>query len=244
MAGPRPEESVTRPVALMRWEALTFLHWPYPPTTVQDLLPDGLRVDTWDGSAWVAITPFVMSDVRAPGLPALPVVSTFPETNVRTYVRDRSGRDGIWFFSLDTTRVAALAARAVGIPYMWSSMTVHRGEDRVHYETKRRRIPRGAHLRSRIEVHPQAPVAAPELGDLDHFLTGRWRAFSVSAGQLFCTPVEHQPWPLWHAETSVLDFNVVAAVGLPPPGGAPIVHYSPGVDVRMGRTRRLAPSGF
>jgi len=31
------------------------------------------------------------------------------------------------------------------------------------------------------------------------------------------------------------DDHLVAAAGLPPPGGEPLAHYSPGVDVRIGR---------
>ena len=35
------------------WRQVTFLHWPYPAETVQALLPDGLTVETFDGTAWV-----------------------------------------------------------------------------------------------------------------------------------------------------------------------------------------------
>jgi uncharacterized protein YqjF (DUF2071 family) len=31
------------------------------------------------------------------------------------------------------------------------------------------------------------------------------------------------------------DDHLVAAAGLPPPRGEPLAHYSPGVDVRIGR---------
>jgi hypothetical protein len=36
-----------------------------------------------------------------PGFPAIPGLSTFPETNVRTYLVDTHGLDGLWFLSLD-----------------------------------------------------------------------------------------------------------------------------------------------
>lgn len=105
---------VRRPVMHQHWAWITFLHWRYPPETVQSMLPATLTVETCDGSAWIGVTPFVMRGVRVPGLPAVPWLSKFPETNLRTYVRDRLGRTGIWFLSLDAARLpAVLAARGL-----------------------------------------------------------------------------------------------------------------------------------
>ncbi len=76
------------------------LHWAYDPAQIRPLVPAELEVDTWDGLAWVSITPFRMVNFRLPGLPPVPGFSTFPESNVRTYVRGPDGRDGLWFLSL------------------------------------------------------------------------------------------------------------------------------------------------
>ena len=61
-------ETIERPVMLQRWDDLTFLHWPYAPETVAQLLPPGLQVDTIDGAAWVGVVPFRLT-IRAPGCP-------------------------------------------------------------------------------------------------------------------------------------------------------------------------------
>ncbi|MFG3015643.1 DUF2071 domain-containing protein [Streptomyces cinerochromogenes] len=81
------------------WLTQTFLHWSYAPELIQRLLPDGLTVDTYDGHAWVGLTPFVMADVRPPGSPV--ALAAFPETNLRTYVRGPGGREGLWFLSIE-----------------------------------------------------------------------------------------------------------------------------------------------
>ena len=107
MAGREQEEKVRRPATIQRWRALTFLHWRYEPASVQRLLPAGLEVDTWDGSAWVSLTPFLMVDIQIADLPPVPMLSTFPETNLRTYVRGPDGRDGLWFLSLEADSLAA-----------------------------------------------------------------------------------------------------------------------------------------
>ena len=66
MAGRLPPRDVRLPLSLQRWDSLTFLHWSFPPHIVQPLLPSELAVDTWDGAAWVSVTPFEMQRVRAP----------------------------------------------------------------------------------------------------------------------------------------------------------------------------------
>lgn len=91
-----------------QWQTLTFLHWAYPPDVVQNLLPDGLRVETRKGLVWVGLVPFRMT-IDGPVGPALPWLRAIPETNVRTYVVGSDGQPGVWFFSLDITSIDAVA---------------------------------------------------------------------------------------------------------------------------------------
>jgi hypothetical protein len=57
------------------WCTLTFLHWRYPIETVRTLVPPPLELEAFDGSAWVAITPFVLRDKT---LMAVRVYGSFP----------------------------------------------------------------------------------------------------------------------------------------------------------------------
>ncbi len=225
------------PVLLQRWHAMTFLHWRYEPAAVQPLLPPGLTLDLFDGAAWVGLTPFLMTDVRAPGLPAVPGLSTFPETNLRTYVRGPDGLDGLWFLSLDAASVpTTLGGRvAYGVPYHWATMSVSEAAT-LRYRSRRRTIGGVGHD---IVVAPGAAYAPPELTERDHWLTGRWRAYGRLAGRFTRTPVEHQPWPLQSAEVVELEETLTSAAGLAEPAEPPLVHFSPGVDVRLGAPRPL-----
>lgn len=243
--GPEPAVDVRRPVMRMRWQTLTFLHWRYAAAEVQALLPAGLRVDTYEGDAWVGLVPFFMH-VRAPAGPSIPWLSRFPETNVRTYVTDRAGRQGIWFFSLDATRMpAVLTARgSYGLPYFWSRMAVQQSGAEVHY-TSARRWPGPVGARCNLTVQPGEAYEPVELSELDHWLTARWRLFSTGVpvasrlgGGLSYAEAHHRPWPLHRATVRDLDESVIAASGLAAPAGEPLVHYSPGVDVRIGLPQR------
>ncbi|HEY5032785.1 MAG TPA: DUF2071 domain-containing protein, partial [Actinomycetes bacterium] len=165
-----------------------------------------------------------------------PWAGRFPETNVRTYVTDRTGRRGIWFFSLDAARLGAvLTARTTyRLPYFWSRMNVARRADVVRYDCVRR-WPGAGSAQDHVVVEVGPVFAAGELTERDHFLTARWTLFSAAAGHLRYADAEHAPWPLRRAKVRWVRDELVQAAGLPAPDGEPIVHFSEGVDVRIGR---------
>ena len=253
MAGRTSDERVSVPALEAAWLTLTFVHWPVPTAAVQALLPPGLAVDEWRGSAWVSLTPFVMADMRPLGLGSpretsrrggrtarvLHEVSSSPETNLRTYVRGADGLDGIWFFSLEIgARALAVALRGLsGTPYHYGRLTVDRNRDTVTYAGSRP----GGEPSYHATVRPGDPV---ESSELDTWLTGRWRAYTTHLGQLLVFPVEHEPWPLRRARLVTLEQNLSDHAGLPDLGEPSLVHFSEGVHrVRLGLPRLVARSG-
>ncbi len=236
MAGARPEHRVRWPAVAQYWRHVSFLHWALPPQVVAARLPSALEPHLWEDQAWVSLTPFLVEGFRFPPFPALPSLSRFPETNLRTYVRGPGGVDGLWFFSLEADSAVNVVTAWVGagVPYRWSAMAVEPGAT-ITYTARRRRPSRPAG--HRIVVRPGPPLTAAEVGERDHFLTGRWRAYTTIAGVLALVPVEHQPWPLQQAEVVALEEDLFAAAGLPVPAGPPLVHYSVGVDARLGFAR-------
>lgn len=234
MAGREPEERVRYPVSLQEWRMMTFLHWRYEPEVLRRFVPPPFELDTWEDEGWVSLTPFRMTNFRLNGLPAVEPLSTFPETNLRTYVRDPEGKDGLWFLSLEADSLMTVVAASVvyGVPYRWAQMAVEEqvGEDiTVRYRSHRRW---GRSATHDIVIRPGEP--ADTVGERDHWLSGRWRAHTRIAGRPATVPVEHEPWPLWTASVVRLEQTILTAFGLPEPSAAPLVHYSPGVNVRLG----------
>ena len=130
------------PVGYQRWYDLGFVHWRVSADQVATLLPNGLEVDTFDGSAWIGLVPFRMAGVRPRWFPAVPGVSACNETNVRTYVHYR-GVPGVWFFSLDAAnRCAVFVARwRWRLNYHHATMRVERcggesGEGMVYWSAR------------------------------------------------------------------------------------------------------------
>jgi uncharacterized protein YqjF (DUF2071 family) len=226
---------VANPLMIQHWNTLTFLHWRFPAEAVQRLLPSGLEVEVRDGSAWVGLVPFLM-EVGLPRLQPVPWASRFCETNVRTYVRDPSGRSGIWFFSLDAARLGAVAVARTTyrLPYFWSAMSVDWKGSMVTYDCCRRWPgPRGAASHAVIEIGTDYRPA--DLTALEHFLTARWALFSVAGRRRRFALAEHRAWPLQRAEVIELHDELISAAGLPRPQGSPLAHFSPGVEVKIGR---------
>jgi uncharacterized protein YqjF (DUF2071 family) len=230
-------EPVARAVMTNRWRWLTYLHWPYDPEVVQGLLPEGLRVDTHDRKAWVGLIPFRM-EVALPGLPPVPYLSAFPETNVRTYVVGPDGKPRAYFSSLDASRLpAVLVARSwFGLPYRWAAMRIEREARRVRYTSVRRE---GTSASSSIEVEVGDPVPAGEMTDLHHFLASRWHLYPAGRRDLVLGRLDHAPWALRSVELVGVRQDLVEAAGLPSPDGEPIARYAPGVGVRIAPPARL-----
>ena len=227
---PRP---VPRPVFRQQWRDLTFLHWPVAPELVAPLLPAGTVPDVHDGTSWVGLVPFEMAGVRIGPTPPLPYLSRFAETNVRLYAVDGTGRRGVVFRSLEAARLLPVLAARVSyhLPYLWARMALEvRGSERAYTTTRRWPGPRGVGGRVRIQVGEQ--VEADPLAD---FLTARWGLFSTwYGGRSAWAPVDHEPWPLHRATVLELSDDLVRTAGLAV-SGEPLVLWSPGVDVRIGR---------
>lgn len=236
MASWEPTEHVAVPSAQQSWEALTFVHFAYDPGLVAELLPGALVPDVYDGTAWVGITPFRL---HASVLPVAPGPrATYVELDVRTYVRDETGRDGLWFLTLelDHPAVAAGLHFLLGVPYRWSRTSVVQNGTTVGYRARRHRPHRQGLLDMQVEV---GEALATPPGELETFLVGRWRAFTNHLGAMMRVPVQHAPWPLASAELAGWrDEGFLESLGLPKPRSEPHVLFSPGVDVRLGLPRR------
>ena len=240
---PIPTARIERPLLTMRWEALTYLHWDMDPARVAAQLPDGLVPDLHDGRAWVGLIPFRMAGIGlgARGVP-LPQ-GTFPETNVRTYVVGPDGGRGVYFHSLDITRLAPVAVARLGyrLPYAHASMAIGRRGDRLAYRAQRRwPAPAGATSHVIVEVGERVPVT--QRTALDGFLADRWSLYvATPRGHLRRALVDHGPWPLRAAQVCHLDDELVAAAGYDLQGRAPVhVRYGGDVAVTVAPPRRVS----
>ena len=210
------------------WHDLLFAHWPVPPEAIDRLLPRPLRAQTRDGSAWLGVTPFVVSGLRLRGVPPLPWLSRFPELNVRTYV-EVDGKPGIYFFSLDAGRRAAVfaARRAYRLPYFHSRMRARSAGAGVAYKSTRQ-DPSGPAAGFEGEY---APAGARTDDPLGRWLAERYCLYVVDERHtVLRADIHHPPWPLQPAEGELHAQAMATPLGIHLEG-EPLLHYSARQDV-------------
>jgi uncharacterized protein YqjF (DUF2071 family) len=213
-------------VMAQSWVDLLFAHWPVDAEQLRSRMPAPIPIDTFDGTAWLGITPFEVRTLRPRGLPP---VARFPELNVRTYTT-LGGKPGIWFFSLDADSLAAVwgARLSYRLPYFKARMTIAR-ERGIGYRSERP----GACFEAAYE--PSGPAQAPVPGTLEHWLTERYCLYTVFRGRVLRAEIHHPPWPLQPA-TAAIATNTMAPVALPPV--EPLLHFARRQDVLIWPPRR------
>lgn len=227
---------IETPVMYHSWHDLTFLHWKVDREKLQALVPPGLMIETYEDEAYVGLVPFTMSGIRLAVAPRFPGFHSSHETNVRTYVVDEQGRRGVWFFSLDAANAAFVrVARAwYRLPYYRSTMSLQKADGEIEYRSKR--FITGDVCRVDTRHAQESTTAQP--GTLDEFLVERYNLFAYARGRLLVGRVVHLPYPLAVAECRNVEEDLVKAAQIMRPDDAPLVHFSPGVDVEVFPMRR------
>jgi uncharacterized protein YqjF (DUF2071 family) len=197
------------------------------------VVPPRLEIDEFDGSAWIGVLPFRLTGFRLRGLVAAPRLSSFPELNVRTYVKSGS-RPGILFISLDAARRWAVvgARRLYGLPYYDARMSVEKAE---WIEFSSERI--SGRRRFRARYRPTGAPLSVEPGSLAHFLTERYRLYTSRRSRIYCGDAHHVPWTIRPAEAEI-ETNTMVPKGIPLEGD-PLLHYAARQDALIWPLRRL-----
>ena len=224
-------------IMYQRWEELLFLHWAFDPRIIAKVLPPGLRVDTFDGMAWIGIVPFSMRNVRPRFLPPVPGLSNFPELNLRTYVVDKHGRPGVWFYSLDTPKRLPnwIARTFFHLNYRLARIQI---EDKASLRSYRSELWMGTDWDTPQEYEWKrvGETFNAEPGSLDFFLAERYRLFAYNKKktQLMSGQVHHEPYPLQQVNLECYSKRLFALNGLSKPGNSPVsLLASAGVDIQI-----------
>jgi uncharacterized protein YqjF (DUF2071 family) len=226
----RPEGS---PVMYQSWGNLLFMHWEVSAAALRERIPRRLEIDTFEGKAYLGLTPFKLWGVRPVFTPPLPLVSGFLEINVRTYVH-LDGVPGVWFFSLDADSTVAVAgARTLfRLPYFHARIEMEERGATTRYASSRD-DPTGAaaEFDATWEVGAERPAAEP--GTLDFFLVERYCLYTADKEKLYRVRIHHRPWPLRDAALRSHRSSMVEAAGLSKSGAAPLIHHGGPVDVEV-----------
>jgi uncharacterized protein YqjF (DUF2071 family) len=223
----RPWPMPDRPWLMTQtWHDLLFAHWPIDAGTLRTNVPGEFDLDLFDGTGWLGVVPFHMTNVAPRGVPLPRGISDFPELNARTYVRV-DDKPGIYFFSLDAgSKLAVAAARSLlNLPYYSAAMTAVPDGENIEYESERHRALVPARLSASY-----GPVGAPfaaRSGSIDYFLSERYCLYNLNhRGAPYRLDIHHPPWSLQAAAAEFRRNTIADAAGFSLPDTEPLLHFS------------------
>ena len=224
----------------MRWRDLLFAHWTADAAALRGLIPEGLELDLFDGSAYVGVVPFRMEGVTPRWVPGSPGFDAFPELNLRTYVK-AGGKPGVWFFSLDAGQKLAVrvARRFFHLPYFDAKFEIKDTGGGIEYSA--RRIHRGAPSAAFAATYrPLGAMYASTIGTLESWLTERYCLYATdSRGRLYRGEIDHDPWPLQPAAADVQVNTLGDWLGIQMNAQPKTLHFAKSLDVRAWLVERV-----
>jgi len=205
-------KTIRRPFLTARWSNLAIVTYEVPPALLEPHLPAGLELDRRGGAAFASIVAFDFLDTRVWGVP-WPGFRTFPEINLRFYVR-RGERRGVVFIREFVPRplVAWLARAIYNEPYLVAPIESAVAGEAPAVVTRRRLRWRGrTHA---IEVTGSRPAFRPAEASNEHFFKEhQWGFGRDRRSRPILYEVRHPQWDVYPVRSWSLDLDWAQVYG-------------------------------
>lgn len=219
-----------------RWEELLLLHWPIDQSKLKHSLPSDLKADLFDGSAWISVVGFKLTQLRISPFRWIPWAD-FWEINLRTYVMDQNGKKGVWFYSLDSSDLFAVAGARLlyGLPYNFAEASGEYDSGKLAFQSNRRFPHQRATSNfeaSFSQVQNEENIAK---SSLDQFLLERYRFWSPRklSNQSTFAQIKHPPYDAVNTKSARYEGELFKSQGLDEPKIVPMLgHYCKGFNVQ------------
>jgi uncharacterized protein YqjF (DUF2071 family) len=201
-----------RPFLTARWADLFLASYAVPDELLRPRLPPSLELDRRDGQAFVSLVAFDFHDTRVLGIP-WPGYRSFPEINLRFYVRRGEERGVVFIRELVGLRLVARLANllynesyevmpmASSVTQTADSVTVeHRliGRDRVHT----------------IRASGSKPRVMPAPDSVEHFFKEhQWGYGRTRRGRALRYEVRHPAWHVYPVTDYRIDIDWLSLYG-------------------------------
>lgn len=203
------------------WHHVLFLHWPVSPEQVRKHIPPELKLDLYEGKAWIGFVFFRVKGNRPRLIPPLPGTQTFLQLNVRTYVTYK-GKAGVHFFSLDANHPFIVRLTTFGnfLPYR-----------NAEIKLKKHKKTFSIYSKSEYENESLLTTFEPitnllESTRLNTWLTERYCLWTKTKGRLFRVEISHSPWRLQNVTGVVYQNTMAPFIKDKYKVEQPLAHYS------------------
>ena len=195
-----------------RWERLCLVTYDVDPARLAPLLHPELELDTRDGRAFVSLVAFDFLDTRVLGIP-WPGYRSFPEVNLRFYVRHGDRRGVVFIREYVPKRLIAWIARGLyNEPYRAAPMQSFYNETNSGPEI-RHALTQGGRQHT-LKMHLGNSVSTPPEDSTAHFFKEHSWGFGQSRrGKLLRYQVWHPKWETRPVESLSLDWDFESVYG-------------------------------
>lgn len=199
-----------------RWANLLLISYRVPANLLAPRLPPGCVLDRLpgddDSAAYVSLVAFDFLDTRVMGI-AWPGHRSFPEINLRYYVRHGSDR-GVSFIREFVPRqiVAYMARRLYNEPYACAGMSSETSADGS--ELRVRHVLTWGRRDNAVEVQAKNEPWLPPADSVEHFFKEHQWGFGIGRdGKLVRYEVSHPEWQIYPVASLKLDWDWGAVYG-------------------------------
>jgi uncharacterized protein YqjF (DUF2071 family) len=202
----------SRPFLTGRWSHLFLATFIVPPELLVPQVPQGLELDTRGGQAFASLVWFDFADVHVLGVP-WPGFRSFPEMNLRFYVRRGKERGVVFVRELVPQPVVAWIARRVyNEPYvaapMFSAVTEEPDSVRVEH-----RLVYGGRTHTMRVVGDRPAIAADPASTAAFFKEHHWGYGKDRKGRTLRYRVEHPVWAVYPVREFHIDLEWAIVYG-------------------------------
>lgn len=203
------------------WHNLLFCHWPVSSRILRKHVPSTLDIHLYNGTGWIGIIPFQVTNARLRGLPSPSFIHSFLEMNVRTYVTYK-GTPGVYFFSLDANKRIPVWGGRLGafLPYRHASIEMEEEGNTLHFRSNRKKETFS------VSYEQATDFFIPQENSLAFWLYERYCFFTEIGNRLYVGDIHHDRWRI--SETKALIHKNTMASFLPRTyfHDEPLVHLS------------------
>ena len=209
-----------RPFLTATWRHLAMLNYRVDPALLEPLVPQGTTLDSHDGATWISLVAFLFADTRVLGV-KIPFHVTFPEINLRFYVRRAvlgEVRRGVVFIKeiVPRTAITAVANLAYNERYetrrMGHYLAPRAPKDPLYvsYSWAPRLGGWGHITLQTTEAIPQPIVP----GSAEEFITEHYWGYTRQRdGGTIEYRVDHPSWRVWQSERATVTGDVEELYG-------------------------------
>lgn len=204
------------------WKSLLFQHFELENIEfLQDLIPKGCKLDSFDGKFYIGLVSMNMTNVKHKATKDFVWFRKYNELNVRTYVTFNN-KPGVLFLSLDVdSLISILGARVLyGLPYRYRKFN---SQENIIKASK------GADEMFSCEYIQEQEAMTYKKGSFAFWATERYFFANKYLGKSFIGNISHAPWRL--SKANAINHNLDVLKGYPIKSQHPEILFCDAIDV-------------